>query len=241
VIKVLLPQLSSLLIDEVAEEGPSLLVRARTAARPAACPRCDQPAQRVHAYHRRRLADLPAAGRGVVVELRVRRLLCDTVGCEQRTFREQVPALTHRWARRTQQLSALIGDLAVVLAGRAGAAVLSQFGVRVSRSTLLRTLMAMPTLAGLVPAVLSVDDFALRRGRRYAVGEIEPATEHQQRPDRDVPSTTQRLDDAPGTGRPQEARARTRALRPLYYGPATDRPPSFASRRPTAENPQLVR
>lgn len=143
-------------------------VQARTPATAVACPQCGQPSQRVHAYHRRRLTDLPVGGRGVVVELRVRRLVCSTPSCRQRTFREQVPALTRRWARRTCQLTALIGDLAVVMAGRAGAAVLSRLGVRISRTTVLRVLMGLPTPAGPTPTVLSVDDFALRRGRRYA-------------------------------------------------------------------------
>ena len=69
----MLPQLSVLLIDEVAEQGSVVIVRARTPAVGVACPRCDQPSEQVHAYHVRRLADLPAGGRGVVVELRVRR------------------------------------------------------------------------------------------------------------------------------------------------------------------------
>lgn len=103
-----------------------------------ACPECGQPAQRVHAYHVRRLADVPAADRGVVVELRVRRLVCQTRGCARRTFREQVPVIAQRWARRTRQLTALIADIAVVVAGRAGAAMLSRLGVRISRTTVLR-------------------------------------------------------------------------------------------------------
>jgi transposase len=59
VIKVF-PQLSSLLIDEVIEDGLRLVVRARTPSVSVACPECDRLSERVHGYHVRRLADLPA-------------------------------------------------------------------------------------------------------------------------------------------------------------------------------------
>jgi hypothetical protein len=47
----------------------------------------------VHARHLRLLVDLPVAGRSVVVELQIRRLVCAVTQCPQRTFREQVPEL----------------------------------------------------------------------------------------------------------------------------------------------------
>ncbi len=90
----------------------------------------------------------------MIVQMRVRRLVCRVGSCPRRTFREQVPVLARRWARRIRQLTALVADLAVAVAGRAGAAVLSRLGVRVSRSTVLRVLMAAPVVSGPASAVL---------------------------------------------------------------------------------------
>jgi hypothetical protein len=78
----------------------------------------------------RRLADLPAVGRGVVVEL----LVCPAPHCPQRTLREQVPELAARYARRTLRLTTTVGRLAITLAGRAGARVLTGLGMSIARS-----------------------------------------------------------------------------------------------------------
>lgn len=66
-------------------------VRCRTAG--ARCPGCGSWSGRVHGSYLRFPADLPVAGRRVVLRLRVRRFTCEDVSCGRRTFVEQVAGL----------------------------------------------------------------------------------------------------------------------------------------------------
>jgi hypothetical protein len=73
-----------------------------------------------------------------------------------------------RYQRRTSRLAAQAGAVARELAGRAGARALSALAMSVSRHTALRILLRLPLPPRGVPRVLGVDDFALRKRRRYA-------------------------------------------------------------------------
>jgi transposase len=142
-------------------------VVARTLPGTASCPSCGLPSDKVHSRYQRRLADVALAGRRMVIVLSVRRLFCDDQACQRRTFAEQIPGLTVRYGRRTPLLRAVLEQLAVALAGRAGARLAGQLQAKASRSTMLRLLLALPDPQAATPRVLGVDDFALRRGQVY--------------------------------------------------------------------------
>lgn len=144
------------------------MVTVRTQDVEVPCPACGAPTARVHGYHRRMVADVPVDGRQVVVHLRVRRLACPVLGCGQQTFREQIPGLLERHQRRTLRLTRQIAEVARELCGRAGARLSARLAVPASRTTMLRWLRRLPTPTAPVPAVIGVDDFALRRRHRYA-------------------------------------------------------------------------
>ncbi|MEV5989348.1 transposase family protein [Streptomyces sp. NPDC052051] len=110
--------LSSVVVDEVRANGSGIALMARSVTREAACPDCGAVSGRVHGGYRRRLADLAAAGREVVIGLLVPRFLCPAAECGRRTFVEQVDGLTERFARRTPLLRRSLEKIALALAGR---------------------------------------------------------------------------------------------------------------------------
>jgi transposase len=53
------------------------------------CPECHQPSARIHGHSQRTVADLPCAGRNVLLALTVRKFVCTTPTCSRRIFTEK--------------------------------------------------------------------------------------------------------------------------------------------------------
>jgi transposase len=104
----------------------------------------------------------------VIICLVVRRFRCLSAECAKATFAEQVDGLAGRHARRTPAATAVLQAVALALGGRAGARLSGRLAAGVSRMTMIRLVAAMPLPAVTAsPRVLGVDEFALRKGRRY--------------------------------------------------------------------------
>jgi transposase len=117
---LLLPHLSGTVAEGAREDAGRVRLLVRAAAAQAACPRCGQLSGRVHSGYARRLRDVPAGGRDVVIGLAVRRFFCGNPVCPAVTFAEQVEGLTSRFARRTPPAGAALAAVAAALCGRAG-------------------------------------------------------------------------------------------------------------------------
>jgi len=134
------------------------------------CPECHQPSARIHGSYQRTVADLPCAGRNVILVLTVRKFVCGTPTCPRRIFTERLPGLVDSYARMTSRLIALVQALGLVAGGQMDTRQADRSGIATTPSTLLRHLMQLPAPLTRAVRVLGVDDFAWKK--RFTYGTI---------------------------------------------------------------------
>src|SRR5437588_815303 len=78
-------------ISSVRATTTELVVRIACQRSCAACPLCQQTSERVHGNYGRTVADLPCAGRRVILALTVRKFVCSAPTCPRQIFTELLP------------------------------------------------------------------------------------------------------------------------------------------------------
>lgn len=132
----------------------------------AVCPRCGRPSAKVHDVRERVKADEPLGERRVSLVLRRRRFCC--AGCE-RPFTEEEPICGVR-RRLTRRLRARLGRESQE---RTVEQVAASYGVSPTTVRWAQGEYADEQQAAEPPAPvhrLGIDEFSVRRGRRYATG-----------------------------------------------------------------------
>lgn len=163
----LLPQLHGFRIDTIAHEAERLVISVTATRRTAPCSACGRRSTQIHSRYRRTLADLPIAGQPTTLQLHVRRFRCRARRCPQRIFAERLPTLTTVRGRRTTGQRCALTAIGFALGGNPGSRLAQRLALPASRATLLRLVRAAPEPEQAAPRILGVDDWALRKGRRY--------------------------------------------------------------------------
>jgi transposase len=131
------------------------------------CPECHQLSARIHGHYQRTVADLPCAGRNVILALTVRKFVCPTPSCPRRIFTERLGGLVQSYARMTGRLIALVQVLGLAAGGQMGTRLADRSATATTPTTLLRHLMQLPTPVARAVRVLGIDDFAWKKRFRY--------------------------------------------------------------------------
>jgi len=159
---------AGLVVEHAEIDTDCVFLDVRASAVSAMCPCCGTCSRRIQSRYLRQAADLPIAGRRVVLRVTVRRFWCDAVLCRRRIFAERFGAnVLAPSSRRTGRLENLVHHLGLALGGRPAAAFADRLMMPVSNDTLLRVVRRRTEKSRDKLAIVGIDDFAFRRGQRY--------------------------------------------------------------------------
>lgn len=181
-------------------DGVTLTLGIATTKPNASCPACGGESQRIHSRYTRHLADEPAFGRRVRLQMTVRRFLCPDSGCPRRIFVEPLDGFAARHARTTTRLAQTHLAIGLALGGEAGARLAEKTAMPTSPDTLLRRVKQAGARSSPSLRLVGIDDWAWRKGQRYGtiVVDLETSDVVDLLPDRDAATVKVWLEAHPG-------------------------------------------
>jgi transposase len=181
-------------------DGLTLTLGIATTHPGASCPACGGESQRVHSRYTRHLAEEPAFGRRVRLQMNLRRFLCHNSGCPRQIFVEPLGGLAARHARTTTRLAQAHLAIGSALGGEAGARLAEKVAMPTSPDTLLRRVKRAGSRSSPSPRLVGIDDWAWCKGQRYGtiVVDLETSEVIDLLPDRDAATVGTWLAAHPG-------------------------------------------
>lgn len=144
-----------------------LLLYTRSSKPHGVCPYCQSVSRKVHSRYMRRLQDLPAFGKNVILCFQARKFFCHNKECRYRTFAEQPGNEVFRYRRRTRRCEVIVYRQGLQLSSINSSCMLVNMGIRISKSTILRDLHRLRTPQCTEIRKIGVDDWAFRKGIDY--------------------------------------------------------------------------
>ena len=153
-----LPLPDGLVITSLSATETQLVVRVACRLPTACCPLCQLPSDRIHGHYGRTVADLPCAGRRIILALTVRKFVCRTPTCPRQIFTERFPDLVPSYARITNRLRDALIALGLATSAEVCVRLTPKLGMQVSAPTLLHSLRTVSCASPTSVRILGIDD-----------------------------------------------------------------------------------
>src|SRR5437016_10611657 len=165
-------------LDQIQITENGLIIEICATAPTSSCPLCAQPSSSMHCHYRRTLRDVPCGGRQVQLRLTVRKFSCRNPYCKRKVFAERLPDFVEPFARMTIRYCQQITSIGLATCGKGGSRLAARLGIRTTRQTILRGIMALPDSPAESILFLGIDDSYFVRGRRFGTILVNLETRH---------------------------------------------------------------